>query len=61
MMAEPLKTLEMHYPMIQFLINKLENDHWIMQFKVFNGLAIMVCEPLYHALHLTAFFFYIVS
>ena len=33
--------------------NYLKLNHWIMQFKRFEltGLAIMVYEPLYHALH----------
>ena len=37
MMAKPMKTLELHYPMIQFLINRyVPRDRvWFLKFSIF--------------------------
>ena len=54
MMAQPVKTLELHYPMIQFLV-MLNIKDWVIGYcnaRVFIGLAIMVYEPLHHALQI---------
>ena len=48
MMAKPMKTLELHYPMIQFLVMLIG----YCNARVFIGLAIMVYEPLHHALQI---------
>ena len=42
MAAKPIKSLELHYTMIQFLIKSNIPG-------IFHGLAAMVYEPLYHA------------
>jgi len=39
MMAKPMKTLELHYPMIQFLINKIIHIFFVKAWRIQNPIV----------------------